>query len=155
MATQQKATPKKMSKAQRLADRRKIRADLGADKDIMKAPDVPGFVLRWVNDELRGGTNRVNKLKSLGWEVYGGEEPEVSPPNEVAESNITLGDGAIMAVGTDRDGHPMNAVLMMIPEDIYQMDQDLKEEEIRSTEEGIFEQGDGQEGMYGGVRIGK
>ena len=56
----------KKTAAQILKERRKIRGDLGSDRDVMFTPKVPGRVFRWVNDELKSGRNRVNRLKELG-----------------------------------------------------------------------------------------
>jgi hypothetical protein len=143
----------KKTKAQILKERRKTRGDLGSDRDVMRTPEVPGMVMRWVNDELKSGRNRVQRLRSLGWEVYDGEFVQVAPPNDVSEANTSLGDGAMIAVGLTRENKPMHAILMMIPQDIYEADQEIKEEAIRAKEETIFEQGS-EAGMYGGVRVG-
>lgn len=156
MIAQKKSNPKenkKKTKAQILKERREIRGDLGSDRDVMMTPEVPGMVMRWVNDELKSGRNRVERLQALGWEVYNGESVQVAPPNDVSEANVSLGDGAMIAVGLDRENKPLHAILMMIPQEIYEADQQLKEEAIRAKEETIFEQG-GEQGMYGGIRIG-
>ena len=136
-----------------LAERRAKRTDLGSMRNVMQSPDVPGLMFRWVNDELRGGRNRIEALKSLGWEVYD-QEVEVAPPNNVTESNISLGDGGTVAVGTTAEGKPLHAILMCIDADIYAVDQELKEEEILSREEGMLDQGK-EEGMYGGINVGR
>ncbi len=144
----------KKTKAQILKERRKIRGELGSERDVMFTPKLPGMVVRWVNDELKSGRNRVERLKAIGWEVYDGQNVEVAPPNGISDANISKGDGAMIAVGTTKEGKPMNAVLMFIPEEIYEADQAIKEEAIREKEEEMLSQGEGQPHMYGGVRIG-
>jgi len=143
----------KKTKAQILKERRSIRGDLGSDRDVMITPEIQGMVVRWVNDEIKSGRSRVDRLKALGWVVYDGENVEVAPPNGVSDANVSLGDGAMIAVGVSKEGKSIKAILMMIPEDIYRMDQELKEEAIREKEAAILDQGN-QNGMYGGVRIG-
>ena len=144
----------KKSKEAILAERRKTRGDLGSMRTVMHMPDIPGKVLRWVNDEMKSGINRVERLKSLGWVVYDGETPSVDTPTNVTEANISLGAGATLAAGTDAQGKPMQCILMMIDADIYNADQHLKEEAIQETEGTIFDL-EKEVGMYGGINVGK
>ena len=149
----EKKEPKKQTRAQLVAERRKVRDDLGADRDLMRAPTVPGKVFRWVNVQLRGGVNRVESLKKKGWELYDGDHVEVAAPNGVTEANVSEGSGGTMVVGLGSDGKPLHAVLMYINEDIYQVDQELKHEAIREQERALMNAPDA-EGMYGSVKIG-
>jgi len=147
---------KKKTKAQLLKERRKIRTSLGSMKRVMQIPEIPGKVVRIVNDTVKMGRSRVAQLQDIGWEVYDGETVEIAPPNNVTASNISLGKGVTTPVGTDEKGSAIMGILMCIDEDIYRAYQALKAEEIQATEVGIFAQGDDDPNsdLYGSVRIG-
>lgn len=155
MATKTNAGTRKTKKTkeQILKERRAERTDLGSMRDVMRTPEIEGFVVRWVNDEFKGGVNRIGRLKSLGW-VLVDENTESDAPTNVTESNVSLGTGTELIAGTTAEGKPMRAVLMMIDRDIYEADQQLKEESIREIEDGIFEL-QKEEGMYGAVNVGR
>jgi hypothetical protein len=144
----------RMTREELFAERRMERTDLGSMKMVMDVPEVPGLHFRWVNDEISAGRNRIERLKEIGYWVFDGSDVQIAPPNNVTESNISLGDGATVAVGTDAQGKPLHAILMCIDKKTYMVDQALKEEEILSREEGMLAQGD-EEGMYGAVQIGR
>lgn len=146
---------KKKTKAQVLAERRLVRTNMGSIRDVMRLPEVPGFVFRWVNDELKMGVSRIQKLKDIGWLVWDKHPVDVAPPNNVREANISLGSGATVAVGTTAQGESLKAVLMYIDADIYAVDQSLKAEAIDEKEKEMLSQGQGDPGMYGGIRIGQ
>lgn len=149
---------KKLTREEILEERRKQRTDLGSMRTVMPYPSFEGsekFMWRWVNNDLRAGVNRVKKLESLGWAVFNEREKfDVTQGTNVTESNIDLGSGVTLAVGTNARGEPLTAVLMYIRKDLYDLDQDLKEEAIRETEKDLLNQGQ-KEGMYGGVNIGR
>lgn len=110
---------------------------------------------RWVNNDMKAGINRVQKLMSLGWAVW--DKPDlfdVGRALNVTESNTSVGSGVELPVGVTARGEALTAVLMYIDKEIYLDDQELKEEEIREKEEGIFDM-EKEQGMYGGVRVGQ
>ncbi len=145
---------KRKTREQLKAERRKVRDDLGSSRDVMRSPEIPGLVFRWVNDELRGGRSRIETLKERGWYVYEGQAPEVEAPNTVVDANVSEGSGGTMIVGVDAKGAPMNAVLMCIDSEIYQIDQKLKSEKIKENEEELMGRSS-EDGHYGNIRIGK
>ncbi len=89
------------------------------------APPRPGFVRRWVNDEKGKLDRRMNK----GYTFV--EEGEVNAPFEATSHG--LGSQVRQRVGRGPDGQPMDAVLMEIEEDLYQEDQQKKEDAITKT----------------------
>ena len=89
------------------------------------APPRPGFVRRWGNDEKGKLDRRMNK----GYTFV--EEGEVNAPFETTSHG--LGSQVRQRVGRGPDGQPMDAVLMEIEEDLYQEDQQKKEDAITKT----------------------
>lgn len=158
MNTNTNNSGRKISKEKRLEERRKVRSDLGSMRDVMPYPKFEGsdkWRFRWVNNDVKAGVNRVQKLLALGWGVW--DQPDkfdVGRALNVTESNTSVGEGVELPVGTTARGEALTAVLMYIDKDIYEADQQLKEEEIQEKEEGIFEL-QNESGMYGGVRVGR
>ena len=156
MANKANTRNRKLTKEEALAERRKIRSDLGSMRDVMPYPSFEGsedYQFRWVNNDQKAGVNRVQRLKALGWEVWEDRQRfDVGQATNVTEGNVSVGGAVELPVGTSPTGQTLTAVLMYIDKAIYEADQELKEGAIREKEEGIFEQGN-ERGMYGGVRV--
>lgn len=130
-----------------LEDRRKLRYDLGGPKNLLTVPDKEGFVRRWVLDaEDRVHGNRIEYAKKLGWTVVTDLVEFVGDEN-VTERNKTPESGARVYAG---DGKYL--VLMEIPEEIREVDRQLKAEEIIDTEDDLRRQPQ-KEGFYGVVKL--
>src|SRR5210317_753526 len=135
MTTKTSNSGRKITKEKRLEERRKIRSDLGSMRDVMPMPKFEGsdkWRFRWVNNDMKAGINRVQKLMALGWGVW--DKPDlfdVGRALNVTESNTSVGSGVELPVGTTARGEALTAVLMYIDKDIYEADQEIKEEEIR------------------------
>lgn len=111
-------------------------------RDILTAPKREGFVRRIVNDV----GNRVEKFQKAGWQVV--EDPNIFM-GEGVNQNQTLGTGARKGVGTG-----VTAVLMEIPEEIYNEDQIAKRQSINAKERELRTNlNNGREGTYGSVEI--
>tara|TARA_R110002126_G_scaffold169382_2_gene318367 strand:+ start:21 stop:500 length:480 start_codon:yes stop_codon:yes gene_type:complete len=115
-----------------LAERREKRIDLGSFRNVMSTPNIPGKRFYWQNDHIKGGLNAVDRLLRLGWEIYTGDF-EVADEMAV-ERDVDLGGAHKIAVGMNGPD-PLYAILMVIDEDVYLADQDIKEEEIRAKED--------------------
>ncbi len=155
MVTKKEGRPqtkgKRKSREELIAERRKVRNDLGSNRNVMITPKIPGLVTRWVNDEVVGGKSRVQQFLDKGWEVY--DEPDVVVGEMSAVNpNVSLGSGGELLVGKTSDNKPLKAVLMCIDEQIYELDQQLKEEELKAKENSIMAESD-QEGLYGNIKI--
>ena len=146
MTTKKVQRSVRKSREEKLAERREQRRDIGTMRDVMLTPKIDGYVTRWVNDELRSGQNRIQKMQSIGWEIATDEGLHFADPS-VIEANKSLGAGYRIVVGQP-DGKPLYAVLMKIDEEIYEMDQQIKEEEIRDKERAIRD-APKKEGFYG------
>lgn len=137
------------TREQMMAERRQQRTDIGNTRDRLRTPKIDGYVTRWVNDELRSGRNRVAVLQDLGWQICDIPGLKFADPS-VIEGNKDLGTGYRVVAGQTEQGKPYHSILMMIPEDIYEMDQQLKEEAILEKEESIRRKAD-EPGMYGNM----
>jgi hypothetical protein len=143
------SAPKKKTKAQLVAERRKIRDDLGSHASVLGFPEGhPELQFRWVNDVVtKFGTSRVADLQAKGWQVWTGEGPTEG-------DNKSLGSGGDREVGLDGKGNPIRALLMYIPKEVYEIDQYLKEEALREKEKAITGETE-QPGHYGNISIGQ
>lgn len=75
-------------------------------KDIL-----PGFVLRWVNDER----DRVPRMEMMGWTFV--KRTEVALNEKVFPSNKDMGENIAVYVGGDEGGNAMRSFLMKIPQE--------------------------------------
>lgn len=108
-----------------LLERRKVRDDLGTFRDLMSYPDVPGLWFRYVND-IR---DRIAWFKKLGWSIY--EEENFEPGQSgVLENNISPGTGAVIPAGRG-----INSVLMCIPKEFWDADQEIKAQKTVDIED--------------------
>lgn len=147
MQSKKKVATKKVAKTkdELMAERRKQRPDLGSMRSVLNTPQVDGWVFRWANDfSDNAGRNKVPFMLNAGWQIW--KEPFEVADKGVLERDKDLGSGHRISVG-ERNGEPLFAVLLAIPREIYDIDQELKEEERREKERGILGQVD-QEGFY-------
>ena len=113
-------------------------------RSILTAPKRSGYVRRWVNDVL----DRIPRFQQAGWTVV---EENVQVGDKGVESNNTsLGGGARRHVGQD-----IHAVLMEIPQEIYDEDQRTKQQTITERELAMKQKlNSGDDGTYGEVTFG-
>lgn len=128
-----------MAKQPMMRDREEIkkarpkRTPLFEQRDQMAVEAKPGFVRRWVNDL----TNRIEKFRRAGWEIVSDKEVSVGSEG-VVDNNVSLGSGARKNVGRTRGGDNSQAVLMEIPQELYEEDQRAKQASVTSREEAIY-----------------
>lgn len=111
------------------------------NKSVLSVPKKPGFVRRWVMDDMR--TGRVNTFLRAGWRVVQ-DQTEVGTAG-VVNQNQSLGTGARKA---DRSGSTL--VLMEIETKYYDEDQATKMAHIDEVERAIY----GGEGISDKLKIG-
>ena len=116
------------------------RVPLGT-RNILTAPKNPGFVRRFVND--RG--DRVESFKAAGWNAVDGDVQVGDPKVGRASSLGSLVNPSVG--GGDR------AVLMEIPEDLYNEDRAASQASITKVENEIKRNTLGQDGLDGKVSI--
>ena len=104
-----------------MSEQPRKRVKLGT-RNILSAPQKPGFVRRFVNDT----GDRVQLFKEAGWNT-------VDDVNQVGDPKLgtasSIGSGANPHVGGGQ-----RAVLMEIPEDFYLADQAEAQAEITKVE---------------------
>lgn len=125
----------KRSRAEIVAERRKLRNVSGEYRDVLSfptGPDAEGLSFRWVLD--RG--DRIDRFLAKGWKVYDGDNVMVGDPR-LTETNISGLKGAIVAA--DKLGKE-TLILMCIDAESFEIDQLLKEEDLQRTEEGMNKQ---------------
>lgn len=90
---------------------------------------IPGYKMRWVNDvddqifaATEGGYEHVSK----------DEVPNIGDRNVVSVEGI--GSVVSKRVGAKENGEPMYAYLMKIEKELYDEDQELKEEQLTGRE---------------------
>lgn len=86
--------------------------------------DRQNYEYRWVNDDGA----RMSRMHSEDWDP--------APEGAVTDSHSAGTVGAKLA-GTDKEGKPMNAVLMRKRKDWYRDDQKEKQDGLNVTEHGI------------------
>lgn len=101
---------------------RRQRASVGGFQTRLGAPQKPGMVQRWVNDE----PGRIQRMHDLGYDF-------------AERDTRTDGQGTRVArnVGTHPNGEPKLAYLMETPEDQYAIGVQEKEERLKPFEEAI------------------
>lgn len=104
----------------------------------------PAYMYRIVNDT----ENRVASLKLAGYEIVE-KVHEIGDPN-VIDNNTTLGSGTRVSVGGGIQG-----VLMRIPKELYEEDQEAKQKAIDRTEAELIKRPNGADGAYGEVSISR
>lgn len=126
-----------------MSEQPRKRVKLGT-RNILSAPQRPGFVRRFVNDT----GDRVQRFKEAEWNT-------VDDVNQVGDPKLgkpsLIGSGANPHVGGGQ-----RAVLMEIPEDIYLADRAESQAEITKIENEMKRnsKSEGKDGLSGSVLIG-
>lgn len=122
-----KAPVKKLTKAQRIAQKRKNRKPISGREQKLKMNVPDGFVGRWVNDV--GG--RPADFLAAGWEFV---DSASGRPVEHLPS-----DGTVIRERVDKtnDNQPLYAYMMVIEEELYNQDQAAKVEALKENEKEI------------------
>jgi hypothetical protein len=101
----------------------------------------PNYVYRWVNDT----TGRIDMFKEGGYEV-------VTKDLEIGDATVDRGSKLGSAI-TRSVGGMLTAVLMRIPKEWYNEDQESKMAEIKATEDTMRQ--DALDGRYGSFTMPK
>lgn len=126
-----------------MSEQPRKRIKLGT-RNILSAPQKPGFVRRFVNDT----GDRVQMFKEAGWNT-------VDDVNQVGDPKLgtasSIGSGANPHVGGGQ-----RAVLMELPEEIYSADRAESQAEITKIENEMKRNSktEGKDGLSGSVLIG-
>ena len=126
-----------------MSEQPRKRVKLGT-RNILSAPQKPGFVRRFVNDT----GDRVQMFKEAGWNT-------VDDVNQVGDPKLgtasSIGSGANPHVGGGQ-----RAVLMELPEEIYSADRAESQAEITKIENEMKRNSktEGKDGLSGSVLIG-
>lgn len=117
---------------------RRRRVPLGVPRQKLNAPQRPGYVRRWVNDD----PGRLDAAQEGGYEYVTGESR--------SEGGATDGMGAKISrvVGTRDGGAPITAYLMEIKKEWYDEDQEAKQGKIDDSEAAL-RRGQDQHGKPG------
>ncbi len=98
---------------------RKKRIPMGVRQKTWDTPPDDGFHYHVFNDGWTDhDPNRIQKALNAGYEVVEGEKHKT--------------------VGTSKDGSPIKGILMRIPQEFYDEDQELKQKEIDRVDEAIY-----------------
>ena len=126
-----------------MSEQPRKRIKLGT-RNILSAPQKPGFVRRFVNDT----GDRIQMFKEAGWNT-------VDDVNQVGDPKLgtasSIGSGANPHVGGGQ-----RAVLMELPEEIYSADRAESQAEITKIENEMKRNSktEGKDGLSGSVLIG-
>ena len=123
---------KRIGKEDRVKQIRAMRAKKRRQRrrDVLAFSKKPGFQRRVVNDT----PGRVQSFIDEGWAVVHGDETggETTAADPTKKSSVVS-----KPVGTGKDG-PINAVLMEIPDEIFQEDKAEKQRRIKEDEQNLF-----------------
>ena len=111
-------------------------------RNILTAPNKPGFVRRFVNDKA----DRVNAFKDAGWDVVTDDGLQVGDPKIGRASS--MGSSVNPHVGAGQ-----RAVLMEIKEEFYLEDKAAAQAKITAVENEMKRKGPGKDGLSGEVSI--
>lgn len=116
------------------------RVPLGT-RNVLTAPKKAGFVRRFVNDK----GDRVENFKNAGWKVVD-EETQVGDP-KIGRA-LSMGSSVNPHVGSGQ-----RAVLMELPEKIYEEDRAESQAKIAEVEKQMKRKSPGADGLEGNVSI--
>lgn len=116
------------------------RVPLGT-RNILTAPKRPGFVRRFVNDK----GDRVENFKAAGWNTVD-EDIKVGDPKAGKASSM----GSLV---NPHVGGGQRAVLMEVPEKIYEEDRAESQAKVTKVENEIKRNTPGKDGLDGKVSI--
>ncbi len=108
------------------AKRASLRRTSGS-RNVLAYPSRPGFKRRVVND----APGRIKQFQDNGWEIVHGDETG----GELTAKDSKKPGAAVTKVVGARDDGPITGVLMEIPEEIFNEDKQVKQDEIKRTEE--------------------
>lgn len=94
---------------------------------LLEAKDRPGFVRRWVNEEI----GAIEAYMEAGWKPVVGDEDN---SDKRAQKESKMGSMVRRVVNRDPSASAKTAVLMEIPEDIYAEVQAEKQQIIDERE---------------------
>jgi hypothetical protein len=99
------ATSPAKPEAEAKSPTRRRRASVGGHATKLHAPERPGFVRRWCNDQ----GNRIADMEDLGYSVVSDLGIETHSPGSVASRRV----------GIAADGSGLKAILMETPDELY------------------------------------
>ena len=115
------------------------RVPLGT-RNILTAPKKSGFVRRFVNDK----GDRIESFKAAGWDAV----------EDVQVGDDKIGKASSMGSMTNPHvGGGQRAVLMEIPEDLYNEDKAVAQAKITKIENEIKRNSPGNDGLDGKISI--
>lgn len=120
---------KELSRAEQIRRERQERGvDVlsGTRMRLPKPQPKPGWHRRYVNDDA----DRIGRMMELGYTIVADRDGGLS-------DKTGMGAEVSAFAGTKASGSAMRAVLMEIPEEIYQEDRRAKHRAIEETEAGI------------------
>lgn len=108
------------------------RKKMTVDPALKERLENEGYVLRWINDDLRG---RIDGAQQAGYQFV--TSNGVEQIGDDGEQNTDPGSRVSMRVGTCEDGSPMRAYLMAIRRDFFEEDQAEKQAHVDQIDEAI------------------
>lgn len=136
--------PVKDKKLEAAAARRRARRP-GFKRRRLDFDTRPGYIRRVVNDT----GNRIEQFRERGWEVVMDEDARPGDGNIDAGVDTQVGSPVSRAVGQAKEANT-NAVLMEIPKEWYDEDQQAKQDEIDRREKARLKNPNANDGGYGG-----
>lgn len=117
----QKGKPQELRQGSREDNQpaRKERIPFGIPKAHFIAPENDGYFYRVFNDEWAHEPGRIERANAAGYEIVDKA-------------------GSRLAVGTNESGSRITGILMRIPQELYDKDQALKQEEVDKVDKQIF-----------------
>lgn len=99
--------------------------------------DVPGYHLRWFNDE----PGRIQMAIQSGWDHVDQKEIQLTASRRVTETNADLGSHVTTQVSNDKDSSFHKAVLMKIRKEYYDESQKEMQDLIDAKEQSMLRSG--------------
>ena len=137
------------------SNRKKRRVPLGQMRKKLAVEELPGFVMRWVNDV----ESRVFDAEEGGYAFVTYAELNGRPIGQrnTVPSSLEMGAKVQKAVGKDDQGAPIHAYLMKIKQEWYDEDQREKDRAVDATEDGVVNYNSVDDAirrrMYGNVSV--
>jgi len=136
--------------------RRRDKAKIDGTRFKLYAPEINGFVTRWVNDL----NNRVHMLTNFDdWDFVSSQEISdqdgrviVGDPSVTPE--LAPGDRVARIVG-QVEGKPLYAYLLKKRKEFYEQDQAEKESDLLEVESQLKRSKEGADFSHGNVEIGR
>jgi len=122
--------------------RERQRVQLDGFRRKLSHDDIPGYQLRWVNDE--GG--RLEEFKARGYEFVEKKTQKVGDGDVSQRGSVDSRTRVL--VGTHEDGSPKYGYLMKQRQEWYDEDQRAKQAPIDELEQTMFRNLDTADGRY-------